>query len=108
MAKFSTHTFVHDGLVSHSFAPGDEVPGWADGLVGPHVLVHGVNADHVEEEEDTPSDAVTPAGTEDELDGDADSESNDESKSDTEVSKPKAAAAPDFTGSAPRRRQPRK
>ena len=101
MAKFSTHTYVHDGLTSHSFGPGDEVPEWAASLVGAHVLVPTSGPDKAGDEGGKPDDT-------DEESTPEDSDGETELEGDKPVAKPKAAAAPDFTGSAPRRRQSRK
>ena len=102
MAKFSTHTFIHDGLVSHSFGPGEVVPEWAEKLVGAHVLVP--------EAAPVPTDDEVPDPTEDATaeESEADGEPEGDTEEPAPTAKPKAAAAPDFTGSAPRRRQSRK
>lgn len=102
MAKFTTHTFVHDGLVSHSFGPGEVVPEWAEGLVGAHVLVPETTPVPTDEEASDPTEDAT--AEESEADGDPE---GDTEKPAT-ATKPKTPVAPDFTGSAPRRRQSRK
>lgn len=103
MPKFAAHTFVHDGLTSHSFAPGDEVPEWALEQVGDHVLVPEEKAES--EDPGTPADSGAqdqdPGTVDDDPDGDAD----DDSDGDGEDSTPPAADdQPDFTAPAPARR----
>ena len=100
MPKFAAHTFVHDGLTSHSFDPGDEVPDWALDQVGDHVLVPEEKAKP--EESDAPADS----GTQDEdPGGDSDSDSDAEDDVDGEEDTPPPADdQPDFTAPAPARR----
>lgn len=98
MPKFAAHTFVHDGLTSHSFAPGDEVPEWAVGQVGDHVLVPEEKAEA--DESSTPADS----GAQDQdpgegEDGDADADADGE-----DDTPPPADEQPDFTAPAPVRR----
>lgn len=82
MPKLLKHVPVRRGLDTVWLRPGDELPGWAVGLVGDHALApDDVNVDDVDTAGD--ADEAKPAAT------------------------PKATA-PDFTGSAPRRRQSRK
>lgn len=38
MTKFAVHTIVHRDGMPVAFAPGDELPGWAEGMVGDHCL----------------------------------------------------------------------
>lgn len=88
MAIFATHVVLMHEFQAVSFAPGDELPEWAEGMVGAHCL---------EPELDS----------EDDEDSDADAE---EAESEAEDSAPAAESAPDFTGAtpAPRRGRPRK
>lgn len=81
MSVFSVHTVVHRDGQAVQFAPGDELPDWADGKVGAHCLV--------------PEDSK-PA--------------NDGPELDPEPAAPSetGTAAPDFTSAAPRRGRPRK
>lgn len=39
MAVFAVHVVLSHDFVAVQFVPGDEVPGWAEGLVGAHCLV---------------------------------------------------------------------
>lgn len=81
MATFAAYVVVHGADGPVQFEPGAEVPGWAESLVGSHVI----DGDFAPEPEEPAEDAEDPE----------------------EPAKP-AAAAPDFTGSKPRRaRQPR-
>lgn len=98
MPKFAAHTFVHDGLTSHSFAPGDEVPEWALEQVGDHVLVPEEKSDS--EDPGTPADSGAQDQDPDEgEDGDADDDSEYE-----DSTPPPADDQPDFTAPAPARR----
>ncbi|QDG90708.1 hypothetical protein [Pseudarthrobacter sp. NIBRBAC000502770] len=102
MPKFAAHTFVHDGLTSHSFAPGDEVPEWALEQVGDHVLVPEEKAES--EDPGTPADSGAQdqdpgTGDENDPDGDKDDDSDGE-----DSTPPPADDQPDFTAPAPARR----
>lgn len=92
-----------------TLAPGDELPEWAEGSVGEHCLAPDLEPNDVEEESDgaasedeesTPDDSDTGGETEEVHTDDAD-DPKPEAKS-------KATDTPDFTSSAPRRRQSRK
>ena len=80
MPKLMKHVPVRRGLDTVWLHPGDELPDWAVGLVGDHALASD-ESDVEDETEDKPA---------------------------APTAKPKATTAPDFTGSAPRRRQSRK
>lgn len=97
MTKFAAHTMVHDGLTSHSFAPGDELPEWAEGLVGEHVLERQDPADSEDAEGSDESDA-SDQDQGDDSGEDADGESKDQDPADDQ---------PDFTAPAPARRRGR-
>lgn len=92
MAVFATHVVLMRDFQAVSFAPGDELPEWAEGLVGAHCL--------------EPEDG-TDADTED-ADEDQDPETESEEKS-ADDEEPSAAPtdAPDFTAPAPVRRRGR-
>ena len=81
MATFAAHVIVHGESGPVQFAPGDEVPEWADGLVGDHVLTEPQSEEPAVEES---TDAT----------GGEDLEPVD--------------AAPDFTGAKPQTRTRRK
>lgn len=53
MAVFATHVVLMRDFQAVAFAPGDELPEWAEGLVGDHVLT----SDEVESD---PGPAVDP------------------------------------------------
>lgn len=96
MTTFQVYTTVHDGLTSHNFAPGDELPEWAEDLVGAHCLEP--EAEIAAE----PHDDSTDAG------GDSDPEPDaDEEEAGGEEPVPAPADAPDFTAPAPARRNSR-
>lgn len=78
-------------------APGDELPEWAEGRVGDHCLALAPIEEASDETEGGKEVTPDESDTEDEA-GDPE---------DKPAGKPQAAA-PDFTGSAPRRRQSRK
>lgn len=81
MSTFAVHTVVHRDGFPVFFTPGDELPEWAEGVVGDHVLT----ADS------------KPAPKDDETDDEADEDSTP------------ASDVPDFTAPAPARRgRPRK
>jgi hypothetical protein len=87
MAVFATHVVVMRDFEAVKFAPGDELPEWAEALVGAHCLVP-------EAEPDSDSDNA----------GDADGEPDtDEDDVEAEEPTPAPADAPDFTAPAPRR-----
>ena len=102
MAVFATHVVLMRDFQAVAFAPGDELPEWAEDLVGAHCL-------EPEAEIESDSDDV-----ESEADGDADPDPDPESNPDEEMSEgeePTAAPSdvPDFTAPAPRRNsRPRK
>ncbi|CAH0233941.1 hypothetical protein SRABI26_02723 [Arthrobacter sp. Bi26] len=69
MSEFAVHTIVHHVGAPVSFAPGDEVPEWADALIGDHVLAEPrdlqepdieVPADDTDEAADVPEEIDTP------------------------------------------------
>lgn len=86
MAVFATHVVLSRGFQAVRFAPGDELPEWAEGKVGSHCLA--------------PEDSDTEEAVEPETGIDPDAEESDE--------EPEPDAAPDFTAAAPRRGRPRK
>ncbi|WP_461169271.1 hypothetical protein [Arthrobacter sp. Z1-15] len=92
-----------------ALSPGDELPGWAEGRVGDHCLTPVLEPNDVEDE---PNEKPDDADSEDHEESTPDDpETGDEAEAVPEEPKPAAkpeAAAPDFTGSAPRRRQSRK
>ncbi|SDK79312.1 hypothetical protein [Arthrobacter sp. ok362] len=96
MATFAAHVTVHGESGPVHFAPGDELPEWAEGLVGKHCL-------EAEAEIDAP-DFTAP---ENPPAGDADGDTAAEGDVDADVSgeeEPEAPTdAPDFTAPAPRR-----
>ena len=101
MPKFSTHVaLMSPEYQAMSFGPGDEVPEWAVGQVGAHVLEPEDPADTDESDgedesdeksEDQDSGHSEESDGEDSDDGEGDSESSDDN-------------APDFTKPAPARR----
>ena len=66
-----------------SFAPGDELPDWAEGKVGAHCLDSGAPDAKIGASRVDPSEEAEPES-------------------------PKSTATPDFTSAAPRRGRPRK
>lgn len=99
MAKFSTHTFVHDGMMSHSFGPGDDLPEWAEGLVGAHVLMEPV-APAAPAGADNGGGNVDGEQANEEPPEESDGETKVEPENDKPTAKSKGAAAPDFTAAA--------
>jgi hypothetical protein len=94
MAVFATHVVLMRDFQGVAFAPGDELPEWAEDLVGAHCL---------EPETESASDSVD---DEEESDTDPDPESEpegDESEASGEEATAPAGDAPDFTAPAPRR-----
>lgn len=90
MAVFATHVVLTRDFQAVSFAPGDALPAWADGLVGSHCLVPD-------------SDEV------DAIDSGADDEPEDENRAEPNPGPEDSESAPDFTGATPvRRGRPRK
>lgn len=105
MAIFKVYTAVHRGMESVHFAPGDELPEWAVGLVGDHCLrsaevtpVTELRAEHGPElvNFDEPGKVLT-------------SDEAAELLAAGEAADAEPAAAPDFTAPAkPARGRPRK
>lgn len=83
MSVFTVHTIVQRDGLSVSFAPGDELPEWAESKVGAHCL-----------DSDQSAAKSRPART--------------EPTEEAEPVAPKSADTPDFTSAAPRRGRPRK
>lgn len=118
MPKFTCHVVLKRGLESIEFAPGDELPSWAVGLVGTHALnaeEAAPDADPSEPDadpldEDANPDAGSGANPDNsETDGDAaDTDSGDvTAEAGSELAT--ADSAPDFTKPAPAKRgRPRK
>lgn len=100
MAVFATHVVVLHGFEAVTFSPGDELPEWAEGLVGAHCLEPEPEVESNPEDADTEADgaAVQVGGPESDPASDADEE-------ESEGEEPTAAPAdvPDFTAPAPRR-----
>lgn len=86
MAVFATHVVLMRDFQAVAFAPGDELPEWAEDLVGAHCLEPEADADGAEGEgaEDPEPEA-------------------DEGDAEVEEPTPAPADAPDFTAPAPRR-----
>jgi hypothetical protein len=98
MATFAAHVVVHGDAGPVQFAPGDDLPDWAVGLVGDHVLII--------EPEDPAEDALDGAADNPEAEADVAADATDADDTDDE---PEASSAgPDFTAAAPRRGRTRK
>jgi len=83
MATFAAYVIVHGDAGPVQFAPGDDVPDWADSLVGDHVLTEP--REEVETEPEVPvvppvEPPATPA---------------------PEAVEPESPDVPDFTGTKP-------
>lgn len=87
MAVFATHVVLMRDFQAVAFAPGDELPEWAEDLVGAHCL----------EPEAAEADGAEGEGAE-EPEPEA-----DEGDAEGEEPTPAPADAPDFTAPAPRR-----
>ncbi|MBT8162800.1 MULTISPECIES: hypothetical protein [Arthrobacter] len=111
MSKFSARVAVHseDGSTTW-FNPGDEVPDWAEHIVGKHCLepevepdVPDFTADAAEVREGDSEDADKGAAeSEDEPEGEGDAAASDDVDTDSKTD------VPDFTAPAARRGRPRK
>ncbi|WP_284763393.1 hypothetical protein [Arthrobacter sp. efr-133-R2A-63] len=116
MATFAAHVFVHGESGPVHFAPGDELPEWAESLVGKHCLVPEVETDAPDFTAGGAEDGESnPEGTDSDPADDADKGNDDgdkegEGKTDEGDDFDPAAKtdAPDFTAPAPRRGRPRK
>lgn len=99
MAVFATHVALMRDFQAVSFSPGDELPDWAEKLVGAHCLEPEPDYEEDSGDGGAEADGVGDAGP----DADADD-------AEAEDAAPAAEAAPDFTGAAPapRRGRPRK
>ena len=98
-----------DGKVV-TLVPGDELPDWAEGRIGDHCLTSASESTDAEDESNEDPDGAD-SQREDGSSADdsgAQDEAEDVAEESAPAAKPKATAAPDFTGSAPRRRQSRK
>ncbi|WP_028265930.1 hypothetical protein [Arthrobacter sp. MA-N2] len=114
MATFAAHVFVHGESGPVHFAPGDELPEWAEGLVGKHCL----EPEAVDEVPVFTAPNVPPAGDEEgngsdsegagDNDQDGEGEGDDDTDESDDVDPAATADAPDFTAPAPRRGRPRK
>lgn len=104
MPKFSCHVVIRRDLDIVGFAPGDEVPSWAIGNVGAHVLTGDTpNAapDSTELTADDSPSVQDEASANEETEADPQAEEGDAAES--------ADAVPDFTQPAPAKRgRPRK
>lgn len=75
MKKFTVNTWLKKGLDRVDFAPGDEVPKWAEELVGDHVWTDGKDeaaaseAPEAETDEDPAEDATEPETAKDAPEG---------------------------------------
>lgn len=92
MAKFIAHCFVHKGLESIRFAPGDDVPDWVIGKVGSHVI----------DDADTPAQSDT-SDDEDTSESTAQDEASEETPDAVEDESPGKEDEPDFTKPAARK-----
>lgn len=97
MPKFTANVHVHGENGPVFFEEGDELPDWAVGLVGAHVLESEPEADS--DEEADKGDPKKVADEEPETDPEEDPEDEPEAAK---------ADAPDFTAAAPRRGRARK
>ncbi|MFF1382775.1 hypothetical protein ACFVWT_04335 [Arthrobacter sp. NPDC058288] len=97
MAVFATHVVLMRDFQAVAFAPGDELPEWAEGKVGDHCLVPEPEASDADG-----SGTQDAAEDEDPAEDQTDSET-DEPESEDEPQAP-AADVPDFTAPAPVRR----
>lgn len=102
MAKFTAHTAVHRESGTEFFAPGDDVPEWAEGKVGSHVTdaeseaAEGKGLDFTEAAEDPEATSEDSAAESEFIEADSET-----AEAPTE--------GPDFTAPAkPRRGRPRK
>lgn len=104
MPKFSCHVVIRRDLDIFEFAPGDEVPSWAIGNVGAHVLTDDTPIDAPDSTESTADDSPSDqneAPTNEETEADPQAEEGDSAEP--------ADAVPDFTQPAPAKRgRPRK
>ena len=104
MPKFSCHVVIRRDLDIFEFAPGDEIPSWAIGNVGAHVLADDTSEAVPDSTESTagnsPSDQDE-ASADEEMEADTQAEEGDAAEP--------ADAVPDFTQPAPAKRgRPRK
>lgn len=97
MATFAAHVIVHSETGPVPFAPGDELPEWAEGIVGKHCLETKAVVTDAPDFTALENAPVADAG---EGEGAADSVG--------EVDASVVTDAPDFTAAAPRRGRPRK
>jgi hypothetical protein len=103
MPKFSTHVaLMNPEYQPANFAPGDEVPDWAIGQVGAHVL-------EPEAAETGPDESGEDADKDPGLTDDEESKDSDDGDDDSGEESADSAAddQPDFTAPAPARRNAR-
>ncbi len=115
MATFAAHVFVHGESGPVHFAPGDELPEWAEGLVGKHCLVPEVETEApdfttggADGGQSNPEGDGGDPDVDDADKGDEDGEGEGDAGESDDVDSAAKTDAPDFTAPAPRRGRPRK